>query len=74
MTYHTGEENKSNKSRGGGGVGFCKISLKRAINHLIENRYFNVGNVIMKQGISIPMGIEPAPFWVILFLYSYIEE
>ena len=28
----------------------------------------------MKQTISIPMGIEPAPFWANIFLHSYEEE
>ena len=28
----------------------------------------------MKQAIGIPMGIDPAPFWTNLFLYSYEAE
>ena len=28
----------------------------------------------MKQAIGIPMGIDLAPFWGNLFLYSYEEE
>ena len=28
----------------------------------------------MEQAIGIPMGIDPALFWVNLFLYSYEEE
>ena len=28
----------------------------------------------MKQAMGIPVGIDPAPFWANLFLYSYEEE
>ena len=28
----------------------------------------------MRQKIGIPMGIDPAPFWANLFLYSYEHE
>ena len=55
-------------------LGFNKISLRTAINNLIEKCYFNVGNVTMKQEIDIPMGLVPAPFWVNLSLYSYDEK
>ena len=48
--------------------------LKITVKHLIENCYFTVGNCVMKQGIGIPMGIDPAPFWANLYLYSYEEE
>ena len=50
-----------------GGLSFSKTLLKRAINHLIENCYFNVGNVAIKQAIGIPMGIDQAPFLENLF-------
>ena len=43
-------------------------------NHLIENCCLDVGNVTMEQVIGIPMGIDPALFWVNLFLYSCEEE
>ena len=55
-------------------LGFNKISLRTAINNLIEKCYFNVGNVTMKPEIDIPMGLVPAPFWVNLSLYSYDEK
>ena len=57
-----------------GGLGFSKTSFKTAVNHLIENFYFNVGNVAMKQAIGIPMGFDPEPFWANLFLCSYEQE
>ena len=56
------------------GVYFTKTSLKAAISHLITNCYFVVGNIIMRQAIGIPMGIDPAPFWANLFLYTYEEQ
>ena len=55
-------------------VCFTNTSLKCAVKHLIKNCYFNVGNHIMRQAIGIPMGIDPAPFWANLFLYSYEEK
>ena len=57
-----------------GGRGFDKTSLKTAINYLIENCYFNVGNVTIKQAIGIPMGINLAPFWVYFFYISKKEN
>jgi len=57
-----------------GSVGFTKASLKMAVKHLIENCYFTVGNCVLRQDIGIPMGIDPAPFWANLFLYTYEEE
>ena len=53
---------------------FTKRSLKVALDHLISNCYFTVGNVVMRQKIGIPMGIDPAPFWANLFLYSYEHD
>ena len=50
------------------GLVFNKTSLKIAINHLIENCYFNVGTFTTKQSFGIPMGINPAPFLTKIFL------
>ena len=55
-------------------VAFSRHSLKIAVKHLIENCYFTVGNVVMRQAIGIPMGIDPAPFWANLFLYQYEQR
>ena len=54
-------------------VSFSKATLKIAIAHLIENCFFTVGDLVFKQAIGIPMGIDPAPFWANLFLYTYEE-
>lgn len=61
--------NKTNKS-----ISFSKHSLKAAVKHLILNCYFTVGNIVLRQAIGIPMGIDPAPFWANLFLYRYEEK
>ena len=53
---------------------FTKNSLKVALQHLISNCYFSVGNIVMRQKIGIPMGIDPAPFWANLFLYTYEHD
>ena len=34
------------------GLGFSKITIKTPINHLIENLYFSVWNVTVKQEIG----------------------
>ena len=56
-----------------GGLGFSKTSLKSTMNHLIENCYFNVGNVTMTQTMGITMGIDTAAFWANLLSYTYEE-
>ena len=45
-----------------GGFGFSKSSIKTAINHLIEDCFFNVGIVIIKQAVGITIEIDPPPF------------
>ena len=55
-------------------VSFTKNSLKIAVKHLVQNCYFTVGNVVMRQAIGIPMGIDPAPFWANLFLYQFEQR
>ena len=52
-------------------LGFSNTSLKRAINHSLENYRFNVGNVTLKQAIVITTGNDPATFLGNLFSYFY---
>ena len=66
--------NKAYWSKSKKAVSFSKTSLKTAVSHLIENCYFTVGDIVLKQAIGIPMGIDPAPFWANLFLYTYEEN
>ena len=53
---------------------FSKGRLKAIIDHLIRNTYFEVGKFLVCQSIGIPMGIDPAPFWANLYLYSYEKK
>ena len=48
-----------------------RFQLKALVKHLITRTYFVVGNLIIRQSIGIPMGIDPAPFWANLYLYFY---
>ena len=48
-----------------------RLKLKTLIKHLITKTYFIVGNLVVRQSIGIPMGIDPAPFWANLYLYHY---
>ena len=50
---------------------FTPKTLIEAVSFLISKCYFTVGNLVFKQDIGIPMGIDPAPFWANLFLYFF---
>ncbi len=50
---------------------FTKQQIKLMTAHLIKETYFQIGNLLLKQCVGIPMGIDPAPFWANLHLYSY---
>ena len=50
---------------------FTKGDIKLLLSHLIKETYFQIGNLLFRQCIGIPMGIDPAPFWANLYLYSY---
>lgn len=55
-------------------VSFSRNPLKQAVKHLLQNCLFTVGNIVMREAIGIPMGLDPAPFWANLFLYRYEER
>ena len=59
----------SKKKRGD--ESFTKQQVKQLVAHLIKETYFQIGNLLFKQCIGIPMGIDPAPFWANLHLYAY---
>ena len=48
-----------------GCVEFTYYLLETSVQHLIENFFFTVGNVTLKQ--DVPMGIDPGPFWANLY-------
>ena len=50
---------------------FTTQQIKLLISHLIEETYFQVSNLLLNQCISIPMGIDPVPYWANLHLYAY---
>ena len=50
---------------------FTKGEIKILVAKLIRESYFQIGNLLFLQCIGIPMGIDPAPFWANLHLYSY---
>ena len=50
---------------------FTKQQIKLLTAHLIKETFFQIGNLLFKQCVGIPMGIDPAPFWANLHLYSY---
>ena len=50
---------------------FTRQQIKLLTAHLIKETYFQIGNLLFKQHIGIPMGIDPAPFWANLHLYAY---
>ena len=50
---------------------FTQETLKVAVKHLITCCYFVLGNMLFRQTIGMPMGIDPAPFWANIYLYSY---
>ena len=54
-----------------GKFSFTRAQIKLLTSHLIKETYFQIGNLLFKQCIGIPMGIDPAPFWANLHLYSY---
>ena len=54
-----------------GNNSFTKQQVKDLVKHLIKETYFQIGNLLFKQCIGIPMGIDPAPFWANLHLYAY---
>ena len=58
-------------SKGVGNRFFTEETLKETISYLIKQCYFTIGNLVFKQDIGIPMGIDPAPFWANLILYFY---
>ena len=53
------------------GITFTKATFKDAINYLMNNCYFTLGDFLFRQIIGIPMGSDPAPFMANLFLHHY---
>ena len=41
---------------------FTKNQVKMLVKHLIFETYFQIGNMLFRQCVGIPMGIDPAHF------------
>ena len=52
---------------------YRKSDIKKALKYSIENAYFQVGDMVFRQKIGIPIGSDPAPFFANLFLYIYMK-
>ena len=52
-------------------ITFDKAFLKLAITFLLDNFFFDFGNLPFPKITGIPMGFDPTPFVANLFLYYY---
>jgi len=50
---------------------FCKEHIYLLIDYVIDNSFFRLGNIVYRQIIGIPMGVDPAPQMANLYLYYY---
>ena len=50
---------------------FTKELICKAVDYLVRNSYFKLGNKLFRQVIGIPMGSDPAPAFANLFLFHY---
>ena len=62
----------TNKSHGHNS--FSRNKIKQLTTQLIKQCYFQFSNLVLRQVIGIPMGIDPAPFWANLYLYWYEQK
>ena len=50
---------------------FDKQKFQELVKFLVENSIFEIGNVLIKQTIGIPMGTDPGPFMANAHLHKY---
>ena len=50
---------------------FDENSLIEAVNFLIDNCYFTMGNQVFRQVIGVPIGVDPGPYIANLTLWYY---
>jgi len=72
LTVHKNHSYWTNKKHGYASFSCSKV--KQLVTHLIKQCYFQFSNLVLRQIIGIPMGIDPAPFWANLYLYYYEEK
>ena len=51
---------------------FTEKDLAEAITFLIRYSYFTIENMVFKEDIGIPTGIDPAPFLAIMFFFCFV--
>ena len=66
--------NESHWSSKPGSWHFTKDTLTSSLKYIIDNSFFQVGSLLFRQRIGIPMGSSPAPFLANLFLFHYEKE
>ena len=74
MSVYSQEAKWTNASKNNSTCTYDKSSFISIVNFLIENAFFEIGNVIIKQNIGIPMGTDPGPFMANAHLYKYEFE
>ena len=52
-------------------AGVLCLTVQQVINYLIDNIYIQVGTVVFKQSVGIPMGTDCVPLIADLFLFSF---
>ena len=50
---------------------FDENSLIESLNYLLDNCYFTIGNLVFRQIIGVPMGVDPGPYIANLTLWFY---
>ena len=69
--HHSGIANWVYKGSNRSSCIYTKDSIIKAVEYLIRNCYFKLGDKLFRQDIGIPMGSDPAPAWANLFLFHY---
>ena len=41
---------------------FDENSLIESLNYWLDNCYFTIGNLVFRQIIGVPMGVDPGPY------------
>ena len=71
MSIYSQEAKWVNQSKTANSCIFSKDEFVTIVNFLIDNSFFEVGNIILQQNIGIPMGTDPAPYMANGHLYKY---
>ena len=61
-------------SKGAGRRYVIKETLVDAMPFIISKYFFTIGDIVFKRDISMPTGIDPAPFWANFFIYLFAAK